>query len=108
VCNDKIQLAEQLKKRKVESAEHIFVNCVSTKFGWSLFRDVLEWPVTPDSLEELHNKLIEGADRENENYSKQLGSSCSQSAASPGHSRTHTSAHLVETAGRASAKTKRR
>jgi hypothetical protein len=45
-----------------------------------LFRDVLEWPVTPDSLEELHNKLKEGADRENENYSKQLGSSCSHRA----------------------------
>jgi hypothetical protein len=47
VCNDKIQSAEQLKRRnwegpieckmcgQVESAEHIFVGCVLAKYGWS-------------------------------------------------------------------------
>lgn len=76
VCNDKIQSAEQLKKRnsegpiecnmcgQVERTEHIFANCFFTKYGWSLFRDVLGWTETPVILEELHYKLLEGNERE--------------------------------------------
>jgi hypothetical protein len=76
VCNDKIQSAEQLKKRnwdgpieckmcgQVESTEHIFVDCVLAKYGWSVFRDALEWPNTPNNIEELICKLAEGSDRE--------------------------------------------
>jgi hypothetical protein len=54
VCNDKVQSAEQLAKKnwkgptecklcgRLESAEHIFLQCVLAKFCWSVFRDVLE------------------------------------------------------------------
>jgi hypothetical protein len=80
VCNDKIQSAEQLKKRnwegpveckmcgQVESTEHIFVECVLAKFGWSLYRDVFGWATTPNSLEDLSCKLVEGNKRENANF----------------------------------------
>jgi hypothetical protein len=53
---------------QVESAEHIFVGCVLAKFGWSLFRDVFGWATTPNSLEELSCKLVEGNKRENANF----------------------------------------
>jgi hypothetical protein len=85
VCNDKIQSAEQLKRRnwegpieckmcgQVESAEHIFVDCVLAKYGWSFFRDVLEWTDTPNSLEDLSCKLVEGNKRENANFAYIFG-----------------------------------
>jgi hypothetical protein len=53
---------------QVESTEHIFVDCALAKYGWSVFRDVLAWPNTPNSLEELSCKLIEGNERENANF----------------------------------------
>jgi hypothetical protein len=43
VCDDKIQSTEQLAE--IESTEHIFVQCVLAKFGWSILRDVLDWSV---------------------------------------------------------------
>jgi hypothetical protein len=53
---------------QVESTEHIFVDCVLAKYGWSMLRDVFEWPNTPNSLEELSCKLVEGNERENANF----------------------------------------
>jgi hypothetical protein len=53
---------------QVESTEHIFVDCVLAKYGWSVLRDALEWPNTPNNLEELNCKLVEGSDRENANF----------------------------------------
>jgi hypothetical protein len=43
------------------------------KYGWSLFRDVLEWLDTPNSLKELHCKLVEGNERENANFAYIFG-----------------------------------
>jgi hypothetical protein len=86
VCNDKIQSAEQLKKRnwegpieckmcgQIESKEHIFVDCALARYGWNVFRDVLAWSSTPDSLEELSSKLVEGNERENGNFIYIFGS----------------------------------
>jgi hypothetical protein len=85
VCNDKIQSAEQLKRRnwedpieckmcrQVESIEHILVGCVLDKYGWSLLRDIFDWPNTPNSLEELSCKLVEGNERENANFAYIFG-----------------------------------
>jgi hypothetical protein len=33
-----------------------------------VFKDALEWPNTPNNLEELICKLAEGSDRENANF----------------------------------------
>jgi hypothetical protein len=53
--NDKVQKAEQLKKRnwsgplecklcgKVESVEHLFLQCAIANFCWGVIRDVLGW-----------------------------------------------------------------
>jgi hypothetical protein len=85
VCNDKIQSAEQLKRRnwegpieckmcgQVESTKHIFVGCVLAKYGWSLLRDIFDWSNTPNSLEELSCKLVEGNERENANFAYIFG-----------------------------------
>jgi hypothetical protein len=80
VCNDKIQSAEQLRKKnwsgpiecklcgQVESTKHIFVKCVLASFCWSVFRDVLEWDLVPCSLEDLHEKLVEGSISQRNNF----------------------------------------
>jgi hypothetical protein len=85
VCNDKVQSAEQLAKKnwqgpiecklcgRLESAEHIFVQCVLAKFCWSVFRDVLEWGALPVSMEDIYEKLIEGSNRNNKNFVFLLG-----------------------------------
>jgi hypothetical protein len=58
---------------KVESAEHTFVGCVLAKYGWSLFRDIFDWTTTPNILEELSCKLVEGNKRENANFAYIFG-----------------------------------
>jgi hypothetical protein len=75
VCNDKIQSAEQLRKRNwkgplecklsgiVESAEHLFLQCVVASYSWNILRDVLEWPNRPVCIENIWDKLIEGSRR---------------------------------------------
>jgi hypothetical protein len=80
VCNDKVQSVEQLAKKnwqvpidcklcgQLESAEHIFVQCVLARFCWSVFRDVLECESLPTNLEGIHEKLIEGSNRTNKNF----------------------------------------
>jgi hypothetical protein len=85
VCNDKIQSAEQLAKKnwagptecklcgQLESAEHIFVQCVLARFCWSVFRDVYEWVALPTSLEDIHGKLVEGSNRKNRKFVFILG-----------------------------------
>jgi hypothetical protein len=78
ICNDKIQSAEQLKKKnwsgplecklcsEVESTKHFFfLNCALAKFSWSLFNDALEWGSLPETLDDIHCKLVEGSNREN-------------------------------------------
>jgi hypothetical protein len=85
VCNVKVQSAEQLAKKnwqgptecklcgRLESAEHIFVQCVLANFCWSVFRDVLEWGTLPTYMEDIHEKLIEGSNRNNKNFVFLLG-----------------------------------
>jgi hypothetical protein len=58
---------------QVESTEHIFVGCALAKYGSSLLRDVFEWPNTPNGLEELSCKLVEGNERENANFAYIFG-----------------------------------
>jgi hypothetical protein len=58
---------------QVESTEHIFVDFALAKYGWSVFSDVLAWPNTPDSLEELSCKPVEGNERENANFAYIFG-----------------------------------
>jgi transcription elongation factor Elf1 len=77
ICNDKIQSAEQLKKKnwsgplecklcgEIESTKHIFLNCALAKFSWSLFNDALEWGSLPETMDDIHCKLVEGSNREN-------------------------------------------
>jgi hypothetical protein len=85
VCNDKVQSAEQLARKnwrgpiecklcgRLESAEHIFVQCMLAKFCWSVFRDVLEWRTILVSMEDIYEKLIEGSNRNNINFVFLLG-----------------------------------
>lgn len=80
VCNDKVQSAEQLAKKnwdgptdcklcgQLESAEHIFVQCVLARFSWSVFRDVCEWGTIPISMDNIHGKLVEGSSNMNRKF----------------------------------------
>lgn len=77
LCNDKIQSAEQLKKRnwngpiecklcgQTESAEHIFVTCAVAKLCRSVVRDALEWARLPTCMEDVIEKLVEGSHKTN-------------------------------------------
>jgi hypothetical protein len=77
ISNDKIQSAEQLKKKnwsgplecklcgEIESTKHIFINCALAKFSWNLFNDALEWGSIPDNMDDIHCKLVAGLNREN-------------------------------------------
>jgi hypothetical protein len=79
VYNDKVQTAEQLKKRnwsglvdcklcgKVESVEHLFLQCAVANFCWGVIRDVLGWGSIPICLEDLYEKLIVGSSNDNRN-----------------------------------------
>jgi hypothetical protein len=80
VCNDKIQSAEQLRMRNwkgplecklcgsVESAEHLFLQCVVASYSWNILRDALDWPNRPVCIEDIWDKLIEGSRRKNKNF----------------------------------------
>jgi hypothetical protein len=75
VCNDKIQSAEQLRMRNwesplecklcgsVESAEHLFLQCVVASYSSNILRDALDWPNRPVCIEDIWDKLIEGSRR---------------------------------------------
>jgi hypothetical protein len=76
--NDKVQTTEQLKKNwsglvdcklcgKVESVEHLFLQCAVANFCWGVIRDVLGWGSIPICLEDLYEKLIVGSSNENKN-----------------------------------------
>lgn len=70
VCNDKLQSAEQLRKRnqpgpiecklcgQIESTDHIFFQCVVAQYCWCVLRDTLEWESAPTSVNEMHEKMI--------------------------------------------------
>jgi hypothetical protein len=65
--NDKIQFAEQLKKRNrhgpiecklcglLESTNHIFFQCVLASFCWCVVRDALGWPFSPSCPNDVNN-----------------------------------------------------
>jgi hypothetical protein len=77
VCNDKVQSAEQLKKKNwpgplecklcgnIETAEHIFLRCALASFSWSVFKDAMGWNCPPITMNDIYNKLVEGSNREN-------------------------------------------
>jgi hypothetical protein len=79
VINDKIQSAEQLKKREwsgpmecklcnqTESVAHIFFHCAIAHFSWCVCRDVLEWPFTPSSPEDIQGFCRELSNRQTKN-----------------------------------------
>jgi hypothetical protein len=80
ICNDKIQTAEQLRKRnwtgpvecklcgKIESVEHLFLQCIVASFCWNVVRDALEWPTRPVYMEDAWAKLIEGPKKTRSNF----------------------------------------
>jgi hypothetical protein len=80
VCNDKIQLAEQLKAKywngplecklcgEIESTSHIFLECVVAMFSWRLVSDVVGWSSPPSNMMDLHSKLVEGSNRDNNSF----------------------------------------
>jgi hypothetical protein len=65
VINDKIQSAEQLKKRnrtgpiecglcgQAETTNHIFFHCALASFCWCVIRDVLGWPFSPSCHDDI-------------------------------------------------------
>jgi hypothetical protein len=67
VINDKIQSAEQLKKRNwpgptackmcgvLESTSHIFFRCALANFCWCMCRDALGWPFPPSEAVDIFN-----------------------------------------------------
>jgi hypothetical protein len=77
VCNDKVQSAEQLKKKNwpdplecklcgnIETAEHIFLRCALASFLWSVVKDAMGWDCSPITMNDIYNKLVEGSNREN-------------------------------------------
>jgi hypothetical protein len=85
ICNDKIQSAEQLRKRnwtgplecklcgELESTEHIFLHCVVANFCWNIIRDALGWAARPVCMEDLWDKLVEGTNDKNRNFVYLLG-----------------------------------
>jgi hypothetical protein len=85
ICNDKVQSADQLKKRnwarpvecklcgQMEITEHIFIQCVVASSCWSVIRDVLEWPNKPVVMEDLWVKLVEGSSKKNRNFIFSVG-----------------------------------
>jgi hypothetical protein len=80
ICNDKLQTAEQLGKRnwtgpvecklcgKIESAEHLFLQCIVASFCWNVVRDALGWPTRPVYMEEVWAKLIVGPKKTSNNF----------------------------------------
>jgi transcription elongation factor Elf1 len=79
VCNDKIQSTEQLKAKnwngplecklcgEVESTSHIFLECAVAMFSWRVVSDAVGWGSPPSNMMDLHSKLVEGSNIEN-NY----------------------------------------
>jgi hypothetical protein len=67
VINDKIQSAEQLKKRNwpgsvackmcgvLESTAHIIFHCALASFCWCICRDALGWPFSPSDAVDISN-----------------------------------------------------
>lgn len=70
VCNDKIQSAEQLKKRnwpgevecklygQLESINHMIFFCAIARLVWCVSRDVLEWNILPQSVDDLRERVM--------------------------------------------------
>jgi hypothetical protein len=50
-----------------ETVEHIFLKCALATFSWSVFRDALRWNCIPTTMKDIHDKLVDGSNREN-NY----------------------------------------
>jgi hypothetical protein len=67
VIHDKIQFAEQLKKREWsgltecklcgihESTNHIFFECALARFCWCVIREVMAWPTSPSCPDDIYN-----------------------------------------------------
>jgi hypothetical protein len=75
VCNDRIQSADQLVRRKwpgdanckmcglTETTEHIILRCALAQFTWCLCREAFGWPFVPTSVESFQDQFLEGVDR---------------------------------------------
>jgi hypothetical protein len=80
VCNDKIQSAEQLKKRnwpgdiecklcgQRETTDHIIFGCVLARFIWCVCRDLHGWNAAPSSVVDWQENFLEGAQRKDANF----------------------------------------
>jgi hypothetical protein len=76
VINDKIQSAEQLKKRNrpdssacklcglLETTSHIFFQCALASFCWCICRDALGWPFSPTDSEGVYNLCRDATNRQ--------------------------------------------
>jgi hypothetical protein len=76
VAYDKIQSAEQLKKRnwpgvikcilcgQIETTNHILLCCAVAQFCWCICMDVFEWPACPLCFDGFVDIIREGTNRQ--------------------------------------------